>query len=233
VTFSASAAGGTGPYTYSWYLEGSNDDADTQNVTTDYGQTGTYNGTVTIADNAGAQIMRTCSVQVKITDTNDGGGGGDRLDPRDKDRVRGDRDVNFNVQCLPAKSAYKTGEVVLFEATIDNDDADIDDANFDWSGAENINETGDTATVQFRTNGIKEIRVRAEYDGDTETDTCYVQIGSEGVTLDQVPYTGPGDVAKTLAFIATILLLALGGSYAIIKRREDEGIPVGIPGNHN
>ena len=231
VTFTANASGGSSPYSYSWNLEGSNDDDDTKSVTTEYKQTGTYDATVTISDNSGNQINRTCSVTVNTNDNDDDGGGGDRLKPRGKDRVRGDRDVNFAVQCLPSKSIYGIGEVVLFEATIDNNDVDIDDVNFDWSGASNIRETGDSATVRFSTSGVKEIRVSARYDGDTETDTCYVQIG-RGVSLGDVPYTGPGDVAKTLGFITTILLLALAGGYAIIKRREDDGIPVGIPTDH-
>lgn len=233
VTFSADASGGNSPYTFSWELEGSSNDDDTQDVTTSYDDEGTYEGTVTIEDDDGDQIERTCSVRVR---DDGGGGGGDRLPPRDDDDddgdVRGDRDVDFGVQCLPDRSTHRVGEVVTYNATIDSDDIDEDDVDFDWSGQSGIDEDGDSATIQYRSTGIKEVRVEAEYDGETESDTCYVQIGrGAGVTLDQVPYTGPGDAAKTIGFITTLLLMALAGGYAIIRRREEDGIPVGIPTN--
>lgn len=231
VTFSADADGGSSPYSFSWDLEGSNDDADTRNITTSYNSEGTFDGTVTITDDNGDQVQDTCSVRVK--DDGGGGGGGDRLPPRDDDdepRVRGDRDVDFGVQCLPDRSTRLVGEVVTYTATIDSDDIDADDVDFDWSGQNGIDEDGETATIQYRSTGIKELRVEAEYDGETESDTCFVQIGrGEGVTLDQVPYTGPGGMVKTIGFITTLLLMALAGGYAIIRRREEDGVPVGIP----
>jgi hypothetical protein len=165
-----------------------------------------------------------------------GGGGGGPLDPKDPDddddgRVRGDRDV-FGVQCIPEKSAYLVGEVVTFNATVDGD-IDEDDADFDWAGHSSIDEDDERATAQYTTPGIKEVSVRAEYNGDTERDTCYVQIARSGVTLDQVPYTGPGDMTKTIGFIMTLVLLSGIGGYAMIRRREETGIPVGIPTKNN
>ena len=229
VTWSASASGGDGSYTYSWDLEGSDDDADTRNITTQYPKKGTYSGTVEISD-GDLVIQRTCSISVD--DGGGGGGGGDRLPPRDDDgEVRGDRDV-FGVQCLPEKSAYLVGEVVTFNATVDGD-IDEDDADFDWAGHSSIDEDDERATAQYTTPGIKEVSVRAEYNGDTERDTCYVQIARSGVTLDQVPYTGPGDMTKTIGFIMTLVLLSGIGGYAMIRRREETGIPVGIPTKNN
>lgn len=235
VTFSSDASGGDTPYSFSWDLEGSSDDDNTQNVTTSYNSEGRYDGTVTITDDSGEEITRTCSVRVKEDDNGGGGGGGgDRLPPRDDDDngdVRGDRDEDFSVQCLPDSSTYRIGEQVLFEATIDGD-IDEDDVEFSWGGDGNFDEDEEKATAQYTTSGVKTVEVEAEYDGDTESDTCYVQIGrGDGVTLDQVPYTGPGDVAKTLGFITTLILLALAGGYAVVRRREEDGIPVGIPTN--
>ncbi|MEX2515075.1 MAG: PKD domain-containing protein [Candidatus Paceibacterota bacterium] len=232
VTWSASASGGDGTYTYSWDLEGSNDDDDTREITTSYNNEGTFNGTVEISD-GDLVIQRTCSIRVEDEDDNGGGGGGDRLDPRDPDddgEVRGDRDV-FGVQCLPEKSAYLVGEVVTFNATVDGD-IDEDDADFSWSGHSSLDEDDERATAQYTTTGIKEVEVEAEYDGDVERDTCFVQIAGAGVTLDQVPYTGPGDTAKTLGFIMTLVLLSGIGAHTMIRRREDS-IPVGIPNKSN
>ena len=232
VTWSASASGGDGSYTYSWDLEGSDDDADTRNITTQYPKKGTYSGTVEISD-GDMVIQRKCNISV---DNGGGGGGGGPLDPKDPDddddgRVRGDRDV-FGVQCIPEKSAYLVGEVVTFNATVDGD-IDEDDADFDWAGHSSIDEDDERATAQYTTPGIKEVSVRAEYNGDTERDTCYVQIARSGVTLDQVPYTGPGDMTKTIGFIMTLVLLSGIGGYAMIRRREETGIPVGIPTKNN
>lgn len=232
VTWSADASGGDGPYTFSWNLEGSDDDDDTQDITTSYSSEGTFDGTVLITDSNNDQIQRTCSVRVE--DDNGGGGGGPPLDPKDPDdngRVRGDRDV-FSVQCLPENSAYLVGEVVTFSATVDGD-IDEDDADFSWSGHNSIDEDGERATVQYTTTGIKEVAVEAEYDGDVERDTCFVQIARSGVTLDRVPYTGPGDTAKTVGFIMTLILLAGAGAHTMIRRREEVGIPVGIPTKRN
>jgi hypothetical protein len=237
VTFQASATGGESPYSYSWQLEGSDDDDDTKNVTTDYNQTGTYNGTVTITDDAGDSVQKTCSVRVKTSDNNDdNGGGGDKLEKRNDDddgEVRGDRDPDFAVQCLPERSIYQVGETVVFNASLDGD-IDEDDVDFDWSGDGNLDEDGGVATVVYQTGSVKEVRVTAEYDGETESDNCFVQIGAgDGVTLDQVPYTGPADTAKTLGFLSAIMLLALAGGYTVIRRRKEDGIPVGIPSNHS
>ncbi|MCA1807834.1 MAG: hypothetical protein LC687_08325, partial [Actinobacteria bacterium] len=206
---------------------------DTRTITTSYSNEGTYGGTVEISD-GDLVIQRTCNVRVEDEDDNGGGGGGgDRLNPRDDDdgEVRGDRDV-FGVQCLPEKSAYLVGEVVTFNATVDGD-IDEDDANFNWSGHSSLDEDDERATAQYTTTGIKEMEVTARYDGNTERDTCFVQIARSGVTLDRVPYTGPGDTAKTVGFIMTLILLAGAGGYAMIRRREEDGIPVGIPTKSN
>ena len=240
VTFSANASGGEGDYSYSWEIEGTDNEKDQQSTAISFRNSGTYNGTVTIEDDAGSKIQRTCSVAVEDDeddddDGDDGGGGGDKLDPRDDDddgEVAGDRDTNFAVQCMPEDTIYSIGEKVTFDATIDSDDIDEDDIDdFDWSGNDRLEEDGESATVQYTTSGIKEIQVDAEYDGETESDKCYVQIRGnvKGVSLDKVPYTGPADTAKTIAFILTLLLLGLGGGYISLKYYSDDEIPVGIP----
>jgi hypothetical protein len=52
------------------------------------------------------------------------------------------------------------------------------------------------------------------------------------VTLDQVPYTGPGDTARTAAFFALIILLATAGGYLVVRRLRNDEIHIGIPHDH-
>ena len=236
VTWTADASGGTTPYTYQWNLENSDDDSNQKTVTTNYSSSGSFDGTVTITDNQGDSINRTCTVDVTENgdDDDDGkGGGGAILDPRDDGEVRGDQDEDFSVQCNPENDKYLIGEPVLFTAEV-NGDIDEDDVAFNWSSDDNFKSENNQAAVQYVSAGTKStVSVTAEYDNREETATCNVTIrqaaSQNSVRLDRVPYTGPSDTARTVAFSVFVLLIALSGSYYALRRFREDAVAVGIP----
>jgi hypothetical protein len=216
-----------------------------------------YSGDCSQPSNGGGRVtpnegeVATCTVVNTLEDDDDDnggggsgggiGGGGAVLDPRDEDdddedddgQVRGRQDNEFSVQCEPENDSYLIGEQVTFTADVSGD-IDESDASFDWeNGGSNLQTTDNEARVQYVSAGTKSITVTAEYDNQQESDTCSVSIrtaaNQSGVRLDQIPYTGPGDTARTIAFGILILLIALSGSYLGLRRFREDMIPVGIP----
>jgi hypothetical protein len=247
VTWDASGNGGDSPYTYSWNLENKGDDISGQTVMSNYSSEGSFDGTVTISDQNGESITRTCTVSVEDEDTDGGddsdddngsGGGGGFLPPRDDDDdddggdVAGTQDPEFSVQCQPEKSTYRVGEPVTFTADIDG--IDTNEADFRWAATEGQNLEYDqtTATIQFTTPGQKQVGVRVDYENEYETAKCSVSIRSAqtGVTLDQVPYTGPSD--NPIAFFALLMLTASVGGYLAVRQLRNDEVHVGIPRDH-
>ncbi len=235
VTWSSSANGGTGNYSFDWSGAANGNDS---TVSREYNQTGKKTATVTISDGEDT-IERSCSVNVRDDDDDDGngggGGGGDILDPRDDDddgEVRGTQDEDFSVQCQPEKDSYLVGEQATFTADIDGD-IDEDDVSFSWENGRNLTTDDNEAMVQYVSAGTKTIKVTAEYEDEEETDTCEVSIrradNRSGVRLDQVPYTGPSDTARTVGFGLLLLALAVAGSYFGLRKFRKEEVPVGIP----
>jgi len=248
VTWDASASGGNGPYTYNWNLESKNNGASGQKVSTTYSNEGSFDGTVTITDQNGESITRTCTVSVKDEDAGGGGdsdddngsgGGGGFLPPRDDDDddddgdVAGTQDPEFSVQCQPEQSTYRVGEPVTFTADIDGN-IDTDEADFRWAATEGHNLEYDqtTASIQFTTPGQKQVGVRVDYENEYETAKCSVSVRSAqtGVTLDQVPYTGPSD--NPIAFFVLLMLTASVGGYLAVRQLRNDEVHVGIPRDH-
>ncbi|PSO45915.1 MAG: hypothetical protein BRC25_00415 [Parcubacteria group bacterium SW_6_46_9] len=253
VTWDASGNGGDSPYTYSWDLENKGDDISGQKVSTNYSNEESFDGTVTISDQKNESITRTCTVSVEDEDTGGGGdddnesdsgggvgGGGDLLQPRDDDNdddddgdVAGTQDPEFSVQCQPEQSTYRVGEPVTFTADIDGN-IDTDEADFRWAATEGQNLEYDqtTATIQFTTPGQKQVGVRVDYENEYETAKCSVSIRSAqtGVTLDQVPYTGPSD--NPIGFFVLLILTASVGGYLAVRQLRNDKVHVGIPRDH-
>jgi hypothetical protein len=240
VTWSSSANGGDSPYTYNWSLEGKNDNVSGQTVETTYVNEGDFDGTVTITDQTGSSINRTCSVTIQ-NDDDGGGGGGGRLPPRDSDddnggaSVAGTQDPEFSVQCQPDKQSYLVGEQVSFSASIDGN-IDTDEADFRWASTagRNLQFEDETARLQYTTPGQKQVGVRVDYEDEYEIAKCSVSVRSaqSGVSLDQVPYTGPGDSPETVAFFVLLVLLAVTGGYLTVRHIKNDEIHIGIPSDH-
>jgi hypothetical protein len=212
----------------------------------------TYSGDCMARDDGGGQVTpeseqtTTCTITNTLEDDNDNGGGngggsgggGAVLDPRDDDdddddgQVRGEQDPEFSVQCEPENDTYLIGQQVTFNAEVSGD-ADNEDVTFDWENGNDLDASNDQATAQYLSAGTKSVTVTAQYDDVTESDVCSVDIraaaNQSGVRLDQLPYTGPGSTAQTLAFGLLILLIATSGSYLALRRFRSDGIPVGIP----
>ena len=239
-TWSVSASGGTGAYTYSW----AGDDGlagMTHIVAKSYASSGTKNGTVVITSGS-ESILRSCSVTVTTTTT----------------------ETPFDGVCSVSPGTASVGETVQWSASATGGTAAY---AYSWSGDEGLSGTAATLSKTYQSAGTKLGAVSITSGAQSVTRTCSVFIrpitgcisgcgggynqpnvvlykkatsttlasasvyvsqtpqksASASIYLSQIPYTGvAGDSAKAIVYIA--LLLAITGvlAYFISSRRKSD-----------
>jgi hypothetical protein len=213
ITFTAEVNGGKSPYTYSWTGDVN---STSRSVVTRFNKEGTYTATVRVTDSKGRTDTANCDVRVE----------------------EDDKEEDFDAICVPAKTTVDKGERVTFEARVDGGDRPYE---YDWSG--DANGDDDEVTVRFNRTGTYEIDLKVTDDeGRVARDTCEVRVRDEdddddrdvdvttvtkpyipptigSVYLNQVPYTGPEDVAKGIAFVALLLAWSVAGAMILRKKK--------------
>jgi len=248
VHFTATPAGGTGAYSYSW-SDGLSGATSTNGIA--YSATGTKTASVTVT--SGDQSTTTnCSVLVKTQDNNGGGGGGGS-------------NPNLALSCAANKSSVLVGEIVTFTATSTGGNGSY---IYSWAGENIATNTTAIATTSYSTIGTKTATITATSSNQTMSSQCSVSVVTEtvvqpptgctsssctsaggssgvapqsgggtvgpivtapatttptgevaGVFLSQVPYTGVGSTLKVISFMMALFLWSAWIAYIIIKRR--------------
>lgn len=237
-TWSASATGGTGSYTYSWAgdegLTGSS-----ASVVTSYATAGAKNGTVVITSGS-ESVLRSCTVTITATVT----------------------ETPFDGMCVVSPATASVGETVQWSSSASGGTGTY---AYSWSGDEGLSGTADFLAKTYGSAGTKLGTVSITSGSQSVTKTCAVSITpppgcmsgcgggfnqpnvvllkkatsttlasasvyvsqtpqtfpSASVYLSQIPYTGVvEDSVKTIAYI--ILLLAVTGiiSYLLVSSRK-------------
>ncbi len=213
VTFEAEVDGGRSPYTYRWTGDFT---SSSRIVTVRFDDEGTYRATVRVTDSRGRTDSAECEVRVEEDD-----------EPEDFDAI-----------CVPARTTVDRNERVTLEARVEGGDRPYE---YDWSG--DADGDDDEITVRFDREGTYEIDLRVTDDeGRVARDTCTVRVRDDededdrdvnittgtipyvpptvgSVYLNQVPYTGPEDVAKGIAFVAVLLAWSAAGAMVLRNKK--------------
>ncbi len=213
VTFEAEVDGGRSPYTYRWTGDFT---SSSRIVTVRFDDEGTYRATVRVTDSRGRTDSAECEVRVEEDDEPEG----------------------FDAICVPARTTVDRNERVTLKARVDGGDRPYE---YDWSG--DADGDDDEITVRFNREGTYEIDLKVtDDDGRVARDTCTVRVRDDededdrdvnittgtipyvpptvgSVYLNQVPYTGPEDVAKGIAFVAILLAWSVAGAMVLRKKK--------------
>ncbi|MEN9921238.1 MAG: hypothetical protein RLZZ517_216 [Candidatus Parcubacteria bacterium] len=225
VTYTADAEGGRGSYTYRWYGDAS---GSSRSITEEYNNSGTYYAYVRVTDQDGRSATANCD-SVRVDDNNND-------------------DEDFDVTCKVSDTSIEEGDTVRFTAEVDGGDSPFD---YDWSG--DLDDDRRTFTAKFNSDGRYEVELRVRDDeGRVARDTCPIvrvdnddnddndrdvnvttgnlssgngtYSGVSSVYLNQIPYTGPEDVAKGIAFVVGILAWSIAAALIIRNRMNKHAV---------
>jgi hypothetical protein len=220
VTYTANADGGRGSYTYDWSGDVS---GSARNITRRYNNSGTYSASVRVTDRDGRTATARCSSV----------------------RVEDEYEEDFDVTCKVSDTSIEEGDTVRFTAEVDGGDSPFD---YEWSG--DVDSDDRTFTKRFNSSGRYEVELKVRDDrGRVARDTCSVikvddeededrdinvsgtlsssdgtYSGVSSVYLNQVPYTGPEDIAKGIAFVVGILVWSIIAALIIRNRMDKKAI---------
>ncbi len=210
-TFTAQADGGYGSYTYRWSEDVS---GSSRSVTKRFNDAGTYYATVKVTDQRGQTATARCG-SVRVEDNNN--------------------NEDFDAVCKVSDTSIEEGDSVKFTAEVDGGNSPFD---YEWSG--DVDEDTKSFTTRFNRDGRYEVELKVTDDEvNVSRDTCsVVKVGNsddrdinvssgtlssgtgnyasiDSVYLNQVPYTGPEDTAKGIAFGVGILAWSIAGALII------------------
>jgi PKD repeat protein len=225
-TFTANPSGGNGSYTYQWTGPVG---ATSKSVTKKFNTVGTFTAKIKVTDGAGNTATANCSpVVVDEEETVD----------------------DLEISCSVSDTSVEEGDRVTFTSEVDGGNGPYE---YDWSG-DLGDDDNDTDEESYRTTYDDEGRYEVEVevtddDGNVSRDTCSrVKVESDeddrdvdvtttdttdnegdlasvdSVYLNQVPYTGPEDVAKGIAFAVGILAWSIGGALMIRNKMQKKVI---------
>ncbi len=213
VSFSATASGGNGGYTYSW--TGDNGlNSSSQSFTGRFSFPGVKTATVTIRSSDGQTITRSCTVNVQ--DSYVGNGAYCVANPT----VAG---VNQNVTWTVYPPNNVFGNVY----------------SYNWFGTDGLTGFGQTIARSYSTPGQKTATVTITGNGQSYTATCATNIQGvagtnvtvlrdqiptgtpvSGVFLNQVPDTGISLGLKTTLFTLGLVLWSIFGAYMLSRKAK-------------
>jgi len=226
VTFTANATGGRGSLSYQWSGDVS---GSSRSITERFYSEGNYQAFVRVTDQNGRTATADCDVEVEEED-------------EDED--------DFDAICRVSDSSIEEGDIVRFTADVDGGNSPFD---YDWSG-DIDDENDQSFSVRFNSEGTYDIELEVtDDDGRTARDTCTVRVEEEdeddddddddrdinvttdrsdfgnlasigSVYLNQVPYTGPEDAAKGIAFGVGILAWSIAGALIIRKKMNKNSV---------
>jgi hypothetical protein len=220
VTFSATASGGNGGYTYSW--TGDNGVySSSQSFTGRYSYTGVKNATVTIRSSDGQIITRTCSTNVQ-----------DTYNPP----------IVSGAYCVANPTNAGVNQNVTWTVYPGNN---VYGSSYNWTGTDGLMGYGQTISRVYNTPGYKSATVTMFANGQTTTVNCGTNIQGNviqgtpvsnvtvlreqtpitgtpvaGVFLNQVPDTGISFGLKMALFTLGLLMWSIFGAYMFSRKNK-------------
>ncbi|HEY1037371.1 MAG TPA: hypothetical protein VGE62_02205 [Candidatus Paceibacterota bacterium] len=211
VSFSASATGGNGSYSYQWSgPDGIN--ASSQSFSGRFSYAGTKSVSVVIT--SGSQsVTRTCSVTIQET-----------YNPP----------VVGNAYCVATPANAAINQPVTWTAYVNG--SVYGATSFSWNGTDGLYGNSQTITRSYQTPGYKTASFTAYVNGQSVTGTCATNINGyagvtvirdqnlgtpvSGVFLNQVPATGIGFGLKMTLFTAGLVLWSAFAAYVIARKTK-------------
>ncbi len=148
VTFTGSASGGNGYYTYSWNgtdgLSGL-----TRQVSQSYSTSGTKYATVTITSN-NQSIQQTCSVNVNQPQQN-----------------------NLVVSCSANPSSVNVNNPITWTANVSGGNGNY---SYSWNGTDGLSGSSQSVSQTYANSGSKTATVTVNSNGQTQSATCNAQV---------------------------------------------------------
>lgn len=218
VTFSAEVYGGDRPYDYDWDGDISSSNRE---VSVRFDHEGNYHASVEVTDDRGRKAHDECPTVIVEEEE-------EEFD-------------DFDIMCVVSDTRIEEGDRVTIEVDIDGGNSPFE---IRWTGdvndVDDFDRNDRSQRVRFDDEGRYDFEVRVrDNDGRVRTDDCPVIIvddednntqvitsgnlsnntgnfaSVDSVYLNQVPYTGPEDVAKAIGFFSLILFWSLAGAVLV------------------
>ncbi|MES2436694.1 MAG: SpaA isopeptide-forming pilin-related protein [Patescibacteria group bacterium] len=214
VTWSASASGGNGSYTYSWSgwdgLSGYGSSVQKQ-----YSYAGQKSGTVVITS-GNDSITKTCYMEV--------------IQPQVQ---------NFYGYCTANPTSAYVNETINWSSSATGGNGNY---SYSWTGTDGLSSNNQNVSRSYGTPGQKTATVTIYSNGQQVSQTCTIYINERpgtvvvstetpnqgsGVYLSQIPYTGTGDNFKLGLFVFGLIAWSGAVSYFLIARKaRKQGLTV-------
>ncbi len=205
VTWTASASGGTGNYTYSWSgdVSGSN-----QSVSQTYGSAGTRTANVVITS-GGQSITRSCSVTIQGNNNYNNLGG----------------------YCYATPNSVTVGQQVTWFAYGSGGNGNY---TYNWSGAVSGYGNNIVTSYSYPGTQNATVRI-TDSTGQSTTQSCQINVGNyyggttyvppttgvltSGVLLSSIPYTGLSYGMKMTLFILGMILWSAFMAWILMRKK--------------
>jgi len=214
ITWKANVSGGKGNYDYDWRGTGNIDGSSKNSVDVRYSGLGSKYAEVEVCSDGECLDLKCGNILVSEKPENDTF----EYSPEYANYS------NLEGSCISDKVDVLVGEEVTWQANVNQE---ISSSLFVWNGTDNINgKRGERQVIRYSTPGAKEASFSVRTDtGELFTFTCPNKInvrpgeaGTGVLSLGQVPYTGPGDVLKTMGLILLLMLWSFV-TVIVIRRR--------------
>lgn len=221
VRMNASASGGNGNYSYTWYGSSPLDGRTGSSQYVTYDSIGDKDVRVTAYSN-GQERTRSCGTVHVGNNYNSGY------------NYNYYNNNNLNISCTVNSANVAVGQNVVWNTSVTGGNGNY---NYSWTGTDSLYGNSSTISRSYSTTGTKSSTVTVTSNGQTKSLTCpIVNVGggvalytgpSQGnlaslssVYLNQVPYTGVGDNPKLMMFVIGLILWSGAMAYAIIYRQS-------------
>ncbi len=196
ITWRSTVSGGIGEKSYAW--TGTDGLSGTSaNVSKSYATEGTKSATLVIT--SGTQtITRTCTAEI----------------------TKVEQPVALFAACGVAPLNPMVNQEVTWSASASGGNGGH---TYAWTGTDELTGTGALIDKTYTATGTKTATVTVTAaNGESVTKTCEVVVGS-GVPLDDVPYTGFGDMLPIALFTTAVVAVSGSAGMMFIRRRRIDG----------
>ncbi len=222
VYFKAIVSGGEYPYEYDWSGDVSGYQKEISKIFT---REGKYYASIRVTDDKGRTDTSTCSTVY----------------------VEEEDDDELEIECRVSDTSIDAGDKITISVDIDGGNGPFD---IQWSGDDDEiddfddNDKSQRVTIDEEGRYSLKVTVRDD-DGNKDSDTCPIirvsddddddndvrviastintpttPTGISSIYLNQVPYTGPEDVAKTIGLVSLILIWSGIVAYTFLSKKN-------------
>ncbi len=197
----ATASGGSGNYTYTWYGDSPLNNSRGRDQYVRYTSTGKKDASVTVRDSWGNTRTKSCGT---ITVSQSGSSSSS----------------NLQFTCSVNSSTVGVGETVIYTSKVSGGSGSY---TYEWWGSDNAYGSSPSLLYNYTYAGQKTMKLKVTSGSQSKTLDCPVVVVNNnysGIYLNQVPYTGIGDHKAIIAFLTLLVLLSGVGSYMYIRHKS-------------